>query len=120
MKERGWIEPIVERVVGQVLDSQGAQLRTEIVRRSLPQPSPCPLLPRLAPLLQIWLGRSPKSNWVPLKKKFCAPCSIRAPAMPPESHCSLSKATTLPDGKRAALRTATKSRISRSMTMLPR
>jgi hypothetical protein len=33
MKERGWIEPIVERVVGQVLDSHGAQLRIEIVRR---------------------------------------------------------------------------------------
>jgi hypothetical protein len=33
MKERGWIEPIVERVVGQVWDSHAAQLRTEIVRR---------------------------------------------------------------------------------------
>jgi hypothetical protein len=33
MKERGWIQPIVERVVGQVLDSHAAQLRTEIVRR---------------------------------------------------------------------------------------
>ncbi len=33
MKERGWIEPIVARVVGQVLDSHTAQLRTEIVRR---------------------------------------------------------------------------------------
>lgn len=33
MKDRGWIEPIVERVVGQVLDSHAAQLRTEIVRR---------------------------------------------------------------------------------------
>ena len=33
MKDRGWIEPIVERVVGQVLDSPAAQLRTEIVRR---------------------------------------------------------------------------------------
>jgi hypothetical protein len=32
MKERGWIEPIVDRVVGQVLDSHAAQLRTEIVR----------------------------------------------------------------------------------------
>jgi len=31
--ERGWIEPIVERVVGQVLESHVAQLRTEIVRR---------------------------------------------------------------------------------------
>jgi len=33
MKEHGWIEPIVERVVGQALDSHAAQLRTEIVRR---------------------------------------------------------------------------------------
>ncbi len=33
MKERGWIEPIVERVVGQVLDTNAAQLRTEIIRR---------------------------------------------------------------------------------------
>jgi hypothetical protein len=33
MNERGWIEPIVERVVGQVLDSHTAQLRIEIVRR---------------------------------------------------------------------------------------
>jgi hypothetical protein len=33
MKERGWIEPIVERVTGQVLESHVAQLRTEIVRR---------------------------------------------------------------------------------------
>jgi hypothetical protein len=32
-KERSWIEPIVERVVGQVLDSHANQLRTEIVRR---------------------------------------------------------------------------------------
>jgi hypothetical protein len=33
MSDRGWIEPIVERVVGQVLESHTAQLRTEIVRR---------------------------------------------------------------------------------------
>lgn len=33
MKERGWIEPIVDRVVGRVLHSHAAQLRTEIVRR---------------------------------------------------------------------------------------
>ena len=33
MKERGWIELIVDRVVGQVLDSHAAQLRNEIVRR---------------------------------------------------------------------------------------
>jgi hypothetical protein len=33
MTERGWIKPIVERVVGQVLESHVAQLRDEIVRR---------------------------------------------------------------------------------------
>jgi hypothetical protein len=33
MKEQGWIEPIVERVVGEVLDSRVAQLRSEIIRR---------------------------------------------------------------------------------------
>ncbi len=33
MKEHGWIEPIVERVVGQVLESHAAQLRTDIARR---------------------------------------------------------------------------------------
>jgi hypothetical protein len=33
MKEQGWIEPIVERVVGEVLASQMAQLRGEIVRQ---------------------------------------------------------------------------------------
>lgn len=33
MKDRGWIEPIVERVVSQVLGSHVDQLRKEIVRR---------------------------------------------------------------------------------------
>jgi hypothetical protein len=33
MKDRGWMEPIVERVVGQVLESHATQLRSEIVRR---------------------------------------------------------------------------------------
>jgi hypothetical protein len=33
MKDRGWMEPIVERVVGQALESQAAQLRGDIVRR---------------------------------------------------------------------------------------
>jgi hypothetical protein len=33
MKDRGWMEPIVDRVVGRVLDSHAAQLRSEIVRR---------------------------------------------------------------------------------------
>lgn len=32
-KERGWIEPIVERVVSQALDAYATQLRSEIVRR---------------------------------------------------------------------------------------
>lgn len=35
MNDRGWMEPIVERVVGKVLDSHAAQLRSEIVRRVL-------------------------------------------------------------------------------------
>jgi hypothetical protein len=42
MKERGWIEPIVERVVGQVLDSYAAQLRTEIVRRVMEEIAAAP------------------------------------------------------------------------------
>ena len=33
MSERGWMEPIVERVVSQVLESHTVQLRNEIVRR---------------------------------------------------------------------------------------
>jgi len=44
MSDRGWIEPIVERVVGQVLDSQVVQLRGEIVKRVMEeiaaQPAP--------------------------------------------------------------------------------
>lgn len=42
MKERGWIEPIVERVVGQVLDKHTAQLRTEIVRRVMEEIAAAP------------------------------------------------------------------------------
>jgi hypothetical protein len=42
MKERGWIEPIVERVVGQVLDSHAAQLRSEIVRRVMEEIAAAP------------------------------------------------------------------------------
>ena len=42
MKERGWIEPIVTRVVGQVLDSHAAQLRTEIVRRVMEEIAAAP------------------------------------------------------------------------------
>ncbi len=42
MKERGWIQPIVERVVGQVLDSHAAQLRTEIVHRVMEEIAAAP------------------------------------------------------------------------------
>jgi hypothetical protein len=42
MQERGWIEPIVERVVGEVLDSHAAQLRTEIVRRVMEEIAAAP------------------------------------------------------------------------------
>jgi len=42
MKERSWIEPIVERVVGQVLDSHAGQLRTEIVRRVMEEIAAAP------------------------------------------------------------------------------
>ena len=49
MPERDWIEPIVERVVTQVLESHTAQLRTEIVRRVMEevalQPAPPPAAP---------------------------------------------------------------------------
>ncbi len=44
MNERGWIEPIVERVVGQVLDTQVAQLRIEIVRRVMDEIAAAPAL----------------------------------------------------------------------------
>ena len=33
MSERGWIEPIVERVVRETIDTHAAQLRSEIIRR---------------------------------------------------------------------------------------
>jgi hypothetical protein len=42
MKERGWIQPIVERVVGQVLDSHADQLRTEIVHRVMEEIAAAP------------------------------------------------------------------------------
>ena len=42
MKDRGWIEPIVERVVGQVLESHVAQLRSEIVRRVMEEIAAAP------------------------------------------------------------------------------
>jgi hypothetical protein len=44
MKERGWIEPIVERVVGQVLDSHTSRLRTEIVRRVMEEIEAAPAI----------------------------------------------------------------------------
>ncbi len=47
MKERGWIEPIVTRVVGQVLDSHAAQLRTEIVRRVMEEIAAAPAVAEL-------------------------------------------------------------------------
>jgi len=43
MKDRGWIEPIVQRVVGQVLESQVAQLRSEIVRRVMEEIAAVPV-----------------------------------------------------------------------------
>jgi hypothetical protein len=42
MQERGWIEPIVERVVVQVLDSHTAQVRSEIVRRVMEEIAAAP------------------------------------------------------------------------------
>jgi hypothetical protein len=44
MKERDWIEPIVERVVGQVLDNHVAQLRAEIVRQVVEEIAVAPAL----------------------------------------------------------------------------
>ena len=49
MNERGWIEPIVERVVGQVLDTQVTQLRIEIVRRVMDEIAAAPALDATAP-----------------------------------------------------------------------
>ena len=44
MKERDWIEPIVERVVGRVMDSHIAQLRAEIVRQVAEEIAAAPAL----------------------------------------------------------------------------
>jgi hypothetical protein len=44
MKARAWIEPIVERVVGRVLDSHIAQLRAEIVRQVAEEIAAAPAL----------------------------------------------------------------------------
>ncbi len=49
MSERGWIEPIVERVVTQVLESHTLQLRQEIVRRVMEEVSAAPLTEAPAP-----------------------------------------------------------------------
>jgi hypothetical protein len=44
MKARDWIEPIVERVVGRVMDSHIAQLRAEIVRQVAEEIAAAPAL----------------------------------------------------------------------------
>src|ERR1017187_5279629 len=43
MSDRDWMEPIVERVVGQILDSHAAQLRSEITRRVMEEIAAQPL-----------------------------------------------------------------------------
>ncbi len=48
MTDRSWIEPIVERVVTQVLESHAGQLRTEIVRRVMEEVAAAPA-PEAAP-----------------------------------------------------------------------
>src|SRR6266853_2951398 len=44
MKERDWIEPIVERVVGRVLDNHMGQLRAEIVRQVVEEIAAAPAI----------------------------------------------------------------------------
>lgn len=44
MTDRSWIEPIVERVVTQVLESHAGQLRTEIVRRVMEEVAAQPVV----------------------------------------------------------------------------
>ena len=46
MQERDWIEPIVERVVGRVMDSHVAQLRAEIVRQVVEEIAAAPAIAR--------------------------------------------------------------------------
>src|ERR1700692_2469760 len=48
MKERDWIEPIVERVVGRVLDNHVVQLRAEIVRQVVEEIAAAPALSQSA------------------------------------------------------------------------
>lgn len=45
MSDRDWIEPIVERAVGQVLDKHAAQLRSEIARRVMEEIAAQPAAP---------------------------------------------------------------------------
>ena len=45
MSDRDWIEPIVGRVVGQVLDSHAGQLRAELVRRVMEEIAAQPATP---------------------------------------------------------------------------
>jgi len=81
MMERGWIELIVERVVGEVLESHATQVRTEIVCRVMDEIAAeqgwtkqrrtnldCPHSRRLnrsktMRVRRIWHVPSPKSNW---------------------------------------------------------
>src|SRR5882724_219595 len=70
MTDRGWMEPIVERVVTQVLENHAGQLRTEIVRRVMeeiaaqPAPDTAPTATTSADLAravtEIQLGTSQK------------------------------------------------------------
>src|ERR1700679_282928 len=62
MKERGWIEPIVERVVGQVLDSHVAQLRTEIVRRVMEEIAAAPQAVEPTPAEPAPVAAAPGAN----------------------------------------------------------
>ena len=54
----------------------------------------------LRPLRQIWRAPLPKSNWAPRNGRFCARCSIPAPAMRPESRSLSSRAAMPRDGRR--------------------
>jgi hypothetical protein len=62
MKERGWIEPIVERVVGQVLDSHVSQLRTEIVRRVMEEIAAAPQAVEPTPAEPATVAAAPGAN----------------------------------------------------------
>jgi hypothetical protein len=62
MKERGWIEPIVERVVSQVLDSHVAQLRTEIVRRVMEEIAAAPQAVEPTPAEPASVAAAPGAN----------------------------------------------------------